>query len=99
MQDSNFLKTSFGSLVGGVVRGGIEIRADHVTLRDVTVVGGRDGIDIEHADDVVLDHVRVVRTTLTGIRAYDYVQVLSDVEKELKKSGLSNVLLVPALAD
>src|SRR5205823_3479196 len=35
------------TIVGGVVRGGIEIRADHVTLRDVTVVGGRDGIDIE----------------------------------------------------
>ncbi len=48
------------TLVGGVVRGGIVVRADHVTLRHVTVVGGENGIDIEHADHVMLDHVRVL---------------------------------------
>ena len=57
------------TLVGGVVHGGIIIRADHVTLRNVTVVGGENGIDIEHADHVMLEHVRVLRTTLNGIRA------------------------------
>jgi hypothetical protein len=66
------------TLVGGVVKGGIKIRADHVTLRRVTVVGGGDGIDIEHADHVMLDHVRVVRTTLTGIRAYDSSVMIED---------------------
>jgi hypothetical protein len=59
------------TLVGGVVRGGILIRADHVTLRHVTVVGGENGIDVEHADHVMLDHVRVLRSTLNGIRALD----------------------------
>ena len=48
------------TLVGGIVRGGIVIRADHVTLRDVTVIGGENGIDVEHAEHVMLDHVRVL---------------------------------------
>ena len=38
-----------GTLVGGTVRGGMIIRADHVTMRNVTVVGGENGILIEHA--------------------------------------------------
>jgi hypothetical protein len=66
------------TLVGGVVKGGIRIRADHVTLRHVTVVGGADGIDIEHAEHVMLDHVRVIGTTLTGIRAYDSSVMIDD---------------------
>lgn len=66
------------TLIGGVVKGGIRIRADHVTLRHVTVVGGGDGIDVEHADHVMLDHVRVVGTTLTGIRAYDSSVMVDD---------------------
>ena len=59
------------TLVGGVVRGGIIVRADHVTLRNITVVGGENGVDIEHADNVMLHNVRVLRSTLNGIRAYD----------------------------
>src|SRR4051812_13209802 len=43
------------TLVGGTVRGGIVVRADHVTLKDVRVVGGTNGIDIEDADHVRLD--------------------------------------------
>jgi hypothetical protein len=66
------------TIVGGVVMGGIKIRADHVTLKHVTVVGGGDGIDIEHADHVMLEHVRVIRTTLTGIRAYDSSVMIKD---------------------
>ncbi len=59
------------TIVGGVVRGGILIRANHVTLRDVTVVGGEYGIDVEHAQHVMLDHVRLMRFTLDGVRALD----------------------------
>jgi hypothetical protein len=59
------------TLVGGVVRGGIVIRADHVTLRNVTVVGGTYGIDVEHAQHVVLDRVRVLHFDLDAIRALD----------------------------
>jgi hypothetical protein len=59
------------TLVGGVVRGGIVVRADHVTLKRVTVVGGEYGVNVEHAQHVMLDHVRVVRPSLDGIRALD----------------------------
>lgn len=43
--------------------------------------------------------VVVVAPEEPGIRAYDYVQVLSDVERGLKESGKDHVLLVPAMAD
>ena len=57
------------TLVGGVVKGGILIRANNVTLRDVTVVGGEDGIDILDSRHVMLDNVRVVGVSLDGIHA------------------------------
>ncbi|MCX7049201.1 MAG: hypothetical protein NTX50_27415 [Candidatus Sumerlaeota bacterium] len=37
--------------------------------------------------------------TRAGIRAYDYVEVLSKAEKELRTRGHKHVLLVPALQD
>jgi parallel beta helix pectate lyase-like protein len=55
------------TLVGGVVKGGIFIRANHVTLRNVTVVGGENGIDILDARHVMLEKVRVVGVELDGI--------------------------------
>ena len=59
------------TLVGGVIRGGVVVRANHVTLRHVTVVGGDYGVNVEHVDHVMLDHVRVVGVALDGIRALD----------------------------
>ena len=55
------------TLVGGTVRGGILIRASHVTLRDVTVEGGENGIDVLNANHVMLDGVRVAGVQLDGI--------------------------------
>ena len=55
------------TLVGGTVRGGIVIRASHVTLRNVTVIGGENGIDVEDAEHVMLDDVHVLGVTLDGI--------------------------------
>ena len=52
---------------GAVVRGGIVIRADNVTVRNVAVVGGENGIDIEDADGVVLDGISVVGAAMDGI--------------------------------
>jgi hypothetical protein len=52
---------------GAVVRGGIVIRASHVTVRDVSVVGGDFGIDVDGVSHVVLDRVRVVGARLDGI--------------------------------
>lgn len=55
------------TLVGGVVKGGILIRASHVTLRDVTVEGGENGIDVLDSSHVLLDGVHVVGVRLDGI--------------------------------
>jgi parallel beta-helix repeat protein len=52
---------------GAVVRGGIVIRADGVKLRNITVIGGENGIDVESARRVELDHVRVLGARLDGI--------------------------------
>jgi nitrous oxidase accessory protein NosD len=52
---------------GTVVRGGIRIRTSDVTVRDLTVVGGENGIEIDEVENVVLDHVTVLHPTLDGI--------------------------------
>lgn len=52
---------------GAVVRGGIVIRADDVTIRDVTVIGGENGIDVDESHRVVLDRVHVLNSTMDGI--------------------------------
>ena len=54
---------------GTVVRGGIVIRADNVTVRNVTVFGGEIGIEVRDSEDVVLDGVRIAGTTMDGISA------------------------------
>ena len=52
---------------GAVVRGGIVVRANGVTVKNVTVVGGENGIAIDGAADVVLDGVTVSGFELDGI--------------------------------
>jgi hypothetical protein len=54
---------------GAVVRGGIRITADDVTVRGVRVEGGEYGIEIQNAQRVVLDDVTVVGASLDGIHA------------------------------
>jgi hypothetical protein len=52
---------------GAVVRGGIVIKADRVTVRNVNTLGGEYGIEVDGARHVVLDRVGVVGATLDGI--------------------------------
>jgi hypothetical protein len=52
---------------GAVVLGGIVVRADGVTVRNVAVRGGENGISVVDADRVLLDHVSVSRSLLDGI--------------------------------
>jgi len=52
---------------GAVVRGGILITADDVTVRNVTVRGGEYGIDVDNADSVELEDVVVEGADLDGI--------------------------------
>jgi nitrous oxidase accessory protein NosD len=52
---------------GAVVRGGIVITADDVSVRDVTVLAEENGIEVHGAEDVVLERVRISGATLDGI--------------------------------
>jgi Periplasmic copper-binding protein (NosD) len=52
---------------GAVVVGGIVVRHSDVTISHVTVVGGGNGIVVDGVDNVVLDHVAVLRSELDGI--------------------------------
>jgi nitrous oxidase accessory protein NosD len=52
---------------GAVVRGGIVILADGVKVKNLTVVGGENGIVVERARRVVLDNVRVLGARMDGI--------------------------------
>ena len=82
------------TLVGGVVQGGVRIRADHVTLRDVTIVGGKYGVDIEHAQHVTLDHVRVLHFTLDAIRAMDAGVTIDHCSITAPRGPLSTGILI-----
>jgi len=57
------------TVVGGVVRGGIVITADGVTVRGTTTIGGDYGIEVRRARDVRLERVTVVRAAEDGIHA------------------------------
>jgi Right handed beta helix region len=52
---------------GAVVRGGIVVTASDVTVRDVTVVGGEIGIEVDGAERVLLEDVDVLWPELDGI--------------------------------
>jgi len=52
---------------GAIVRGGIVVHADGVTVKNVATSGGRYGIEVEDADRVVLDHVTVTGASMDGI--------------------------------
>ncbi len=52
---------------GTVVRGGIVIRSDHVIVRDLTVEGGENGIDVDTSHSVKLEDVVVRGALLDGI--------------------------------
>jgi hypothetical protein len=52
---------------GAVVRGGIVVRAQGVTIKNVSVVGGQNGITIDGYRDTVLDGVSIAGAKLDGI--------------------------------
>jgi parallel beta helix pectate lyase-like protein len=52
---------------GAIVRGGIIVRANGVTIRNVSVVGGENGISVQGYRGTMLDHVSVSGAKLDGI--------------------------------
>lgn len=58
------------TLVGGpgtIVRGGIIVTADDVVVRDLTVIAEKNGIEVDDAENVVLERVEISGATLDGI--------------------------------
>ncbi|MBA2296583.1 MAG: right-handed parallel beta-helix repeat-containing protein [Actinobacteria bacterium] len=68
---------------GAVVRGGIVITADDVTVQNVTVFGGEIGIEVRGSEDVVLDGVKIAGTTMDGINARQSSLEIRDCRIEL----------------
>jgi hypothetical protein len=54
---------------GAIVKGGIVVTGDDVTIRHLTVLGGVNGIDVEWAENVRIEDVTVVGAKLDGIHA------------------------------
>jgi hypothetical protein len=54
---------------GALVRGGIIVTADDVTIQNVAVTGGEIGIEIDGAENVTVEHVRISGTSLDAIQA------------------------------
>jgi nitrous oxidase accessory protein NosD len=54
---------------GAVVRGGIVITSDDVTVQNVAVTGGKIGIEVDGAENVKIEHVRISGTSLDAIQA------------------------------
>jgi hypothetical protein len=84
---------------GAVVRGGIVVRADGVTVRDVTVAGGRYGITIEHAERVVLDDVHVLGAELDGINVRRSQVTIRDCSVESLQNSYGQGIDVSFSAD
>ena len=73
---------------GAVVRGGIVIRANGVTVKNVAVVGGENGITVNGVRGTVLDGVSVSGTKLDGI----HVRLSGIVIKNCTIDMLGNAL-------
>ncbi len=63
---------------GAVVRGGIVVRANDVTIRDLTVVGGENGIDVDGVEGVKLERVSVSGAAYDGIHVRRSAVRISD---------------------
>ena len=73
---------------GAVVRGGIVIRASDVTVKNVAVVGGENGITVDGVRGTVLDGVSVSGAKLDGI----HVRLAGIVIKNCTVDMLGNAL-------
>jgi hypothetical protein len=69
---------------GTVVRGGIRVTADDVVVRDLAVSGGENGIEIDGAEQVVLERVAVRGVELDGIHARRAAVAIRDCRIDMR---------------
>jgi len=73
---------------GAIVRGGIVVRANDVTIRGVTVVGGDNGITVEGVRGTVLDGVSVSGAKLDGIEVQGAGIMIKDCTVDMHGNSL-----------
>ncbi len=73
---------------GAVVRGGIVVRANDVTIDNVSVVGGDDGITVDGVHGTVLDGVSVAGAKLDGIHVIFAGVVIKDCTVDMHGNPL-----------
>jgi len=73
---------------GAIVRGGIVIRANGVTVKNVSVIGGDNGITVDHVHGTVLEGVSVSGARLDGI----HVRLADVLIKDCRIDMLGNPL-------
>jgi parallel beta-helix repeat protein len=71
---------------GSIVVGGIVVRHSDVTISNVRVVGGENGIAVEGYRGVVLDNVSVRGATLDGIHVRDTAITIRDCSVDMRGS-------------
>jgi hypothetical protein len=54
---------------GAVVEGGLVVTSNNVTIKDLTIVGGENAVDVEDSEDVTLERVHISGAKLDGIHA------------------------------
>jgi hypothetical protein len=69
---------------GALVLGGIVVRHSDVTIKNVHVLGGENGIDVDGAKRVVLDHVSVTRAALDGIHVRHAAVTIRHCEVDMR---------------
>jgi hypothetical protein len=84
---------------GAVVSGPIVITADRTRLRDLSVIGGPQGIFVRDADDVVLERVEVVGASLHGIEVHGGSVTVRDCQVRGMQSHWGRAIVVRNATD
>ncbi len=71
---------------GAIVRGGIVVRARGVTIRDVAVVGGQNGIEVDGVDGVTLERVSISGVAFDGIHVRRAAVTIRDCTIDMLES-------------
>jgi hypothetical protein len=63
---------------GAVVHGGIVVTSNNVTVKDLTIVGGENAVDVRESEDVTLERLRIASARLDGIHVRQSSVVVRD---------------------
>jgi hypothetical protein len=84
---------------GAVVRGGIVVTANDVSIRNLTVVGGEHGITVDGARNVNIDDVTVAGAHLDGIHVRRAAVNIRDCHVHSLRSAYAQAIDISFVAD